>query len=181
MATLLVKQSVLEKTILNLEKKVESLEQYTRRPNLRIFGVPVLENESPASVENKVKSLIAECDIGIDVTSLDRMHRVGKKTSLAGVSTTETQPIIVRFTSFRDRTKFYKKRKDIKDRLKLGVSLDLTKVRYDLLKEARVIVESKGHIRFVYADVNCELRAFTSKGKHIKFDSIEDLENISIF
>ena len=33
-------------------------------------------------------------------------------------------------------------------------------------------------INFVQADVNCDLRVFTSRGNHKEFESIVDLENI---
>ena len=53
------------------------MEQYTRRPNLGIYGVPLVENESPVNVEEKVIN-INDCNVGIDVSSLDLAHRVGK-------------------------------------------------------------------------------------------------------
>ena len=104
--------SSLEVQLDRLEKKFENLEQYTRRPNLRVFGVPIEANERPTDVENKIKDIIGECGVDIDVSSVDRAHRIGRKQTLQGTSFT-TQPIIVRFTSFRDRTKLYRKRKII--------------------------------------------------------------------
>ena len=177
--TLLSKQMVLEEKYSKLEKKLDDLEQYTRRPNLRIYGVPIEAHESPATVEKKVIDIIKDCNIGIEVNSLDRAHRIGAKKTTGDTATITTQPIIVRFTSFRDRTKFYRKRKDIKDKMKFGVGLDLTKDRYSMLKKARERIEAVGEgIKFVYADINCELRAFTSKGKHARFESLTDLEQI---
>ena len=35
-----------------LKKSVENLQQYVRRPNIRIFGVPVLPNESSEEVKS---------------------------------------------------------------------------------------------------------------------------------
>ena len=87
-----------------------------------------------------------------------------------------TQPIIVRFNTFRDRTKFYKKRKYIPE--KFGVVLDLTKERSELLKEARVLIQNVNTIKFAYADINCNLRVFTTSGKHLFFESISVLHDI---
>ena len=86
--------------------------------------------------------------------------------------------IIVRFCSFRARTKVYKVRKKIKEKFKYGISLDLTKKRHGVLLKAKERCEEVEGINFVYTDINCCLRVFTSQGKHLKFDSIVDLENI---
>ena len=107
---------------------------------------------------------------------MDRAHVVGKKKMKE--DGTYTQPVIVRFTSFKNRTLFYKKRKEFKKKHKLGVSLDLTKNRLSLLSDARKRVEEIDGVEFVYSDVNCNLRLFTSAGDHLKFDSICNLENI---
>ena len=96
-------------------------------------------------------------------SSIDRAHRIGRIQKGNGK---DIQPIIVRFTTFRDRTKFYKARK-------YGVSLDLTVDRLALLKDARKLVENEDGIRFAYTDINCKLRVLTKTGKHISFDSSE--------
>ena len=189
-----------------LEKRLEKLEQYTRRPSLRIFGVEVAENETAKDVEGKVLSIINESNIDIDVRGLDRAHRIGRKKTIKikninpsnfesteengidsvaesesqseSYSTFTTQPIICRFTTFRDRTKIYRERKEIKKNLKYGIALDLTYERYCLLRNARNHVQNIEGIQFVYADINCDLRAFTAKGQHLRFESIFDLYDI---
>ena len=88
------------------------------------------------------------------------------------------QPIIVRFKSFRSRTKFYRNRKAVKDKLKYGIALDLTSDRYKLLQRAKEAVDGVDGIQFVYTDINCELRVLTSNGRHVKFDSFLDLQNM---
>ena len=64
----------------------------------------------------------------------------------------------------------------IKQKLSYGVSLDLTKTRFDVLKEARVCVADIDNVKFVYSDINCYLRAFLSDAKHLSFSSVSDLE-----
>ena len=69
------------------------------------------------------------------VNSIDRAHRIGlRKKNDDGV---EVQPIIVRFTSFRDRTIVYKARKDVKRKLNYGISVDLTKKKTCSFKKMR--------------------------------------------
>ena len=79
------------------------------------------------------------------------------------------QDVIVRFPTFQARTIVYKAH---------GVSLDLAQRRLKLLNEARVMVEGIGRMQFVYADVNCHLRAFTRNGNQKMFNSICDLQII---
>ena len=85
------------------------------------------------------------------------------------------QAIIVRFTNFRYRTSFYKARKETH----VGVFLDLTKVRLDLLKTARDYIKEGSGIKFVYADLNCVIRAFTESGQHLAFNSLDELKKSS--
>ena len=101
-----------------LKKSVENLQQYVRRPNIRIF---VLPNESSEEVNKFVLGMITNNNIDIPISSIDRAHRISRNHP-----NQEVQPTIVRFTSFRDRTVFYRARKSIKDKSRLGVSVDLT-------------------------------------------------------
>ena len=94
-----------------LVKDVENLHHYTRRPNIRIFGLPVPAKENSKEVVGHVKQIIDRCGMDISHGSIDRAHRIGRKK--VGVNGITNQPVIVRFTSFRDRTKFYHMRKDI--------------------------------------------------------------------
>ena len=161
-----------------LKNRVDDLQQYVRRQNIRIFGVPVKNQETSKDVEKLVKKLITET--GISDFSLDRAHRIGKKKKVVNINSEEieVQPIIARLTTFRDRTIFYRARKNVKETYGYGVSLDLTKDRLDLLKQAREMVEQVEGIKFAYSDINCQLRVLTSTGKHWAFDTIDDLEVI---
>ena len=173
--TLKTTNSKLEVNNSALSKNVDDLQQYIRRPNIRIFGVSVPDKESSEDVEKLVKNLINKYGMDIPDSSIDRAHRIGRIQKGNGK---DTQPIIVRFTTFRDRTKFYKARKGIQE--KYGVSLDLTVDRLALLKDARKLVENEDGIKFAYTDINCKLRVLTKTGKHIFFDSICDLQNIIV-
>ena len=79
---------------------------------------------------------------------LDRAHRIGRITT--DDSEIKTQPIIVRFETFRHRTLFYRSRKILKNK---SVQLDLTKNRYSMLKEARKKVESNDRVKFVFLQI----------------------------
>jgi len=86
---------------------------------------------------------------------IDRAHRIGKKFTNK-VDNKLSQSVIVRFTTFRHRTMFYRKRKLTSPNIK--VKLDLTKSRYNLLKDAIEYVRNLDSVNFVYADINCRLK-----------------------
>ena len=161
-----------------LRLDIDDIEQYGRRPNLRLYGVPPEKNETSKMVEAKVKDVLGDLAANspeIGVLTFDRAHRVGKpKEDSRGI---KQQAIIVRFQTFRDRTLVYRARKSIKERRQIGISLDLTKRRLDLLNSAREMTKDVPGIEFVYADVNCNLRVFTENGKHLMFNSVLSLQN----
>ena len=70
----------------------------------------------------------------LPISSIDRAHHIGKVVESRNHPNQKVQPIIVRFTSFRDRTVFYRARKSIKDKSRLGVSVDLKTERYTKTK-----------------------------------------------
>ena len=125
--------------------KDDDLEQYGRRLCLRINGIEKPENEGHNDVFNLVKEIITESGVDIPECVLDRAHRIGRITT--DDSEIKTQPIIVRFGTFRHRTLFYRSRKILKNK---SVQLDLTKKRYSILKEARKKVEGNDRVKFVF-------------------------------
>ena len=86
--------------------------------------------------------------------------------------------IIVRFTTFRHRTLFYRARKNLKSGFK--VKLDLTKSRFKFLKKANNHVKEIPAISFCYADVNCRLRVklHDAKEHNIFFSTFDELRDI---
>ncbi|KAK9728820.1 hypothetical protein QE152_g16983 [Popillia japonica] len=93
------KISLLEKDNAALHAKIDSLEQYTRRNSIRIFGVHEESNENTLNV---VKSIFSDTLKAVDtlkapdtLTWIDRCHRIRNKNQLA----TSNRPaaIIVKF------------------------------------------------------------------------------------
>ena len=86
-----------------------------------------------------------------------KVHHVGK-TYKNRSSGNISQSIIVRFSTFRHWTAFYRSRGKLEGNIR--VRLDLTKDRYNILSDARLYVDGfKDIIKFVYADVNCRLKS----------------------
>lgn len=163
--------SVLQNTVALLKKNQVDHEQYQRRQCLRIFGVPSVQGESESQCINVVKSIIKDCDIDVPVTSIDRAHRIGRP------SDNKPPAIIVKFSSFTDRTNFYRQRDCIRKKKRYSVTVDLAKERLDLLKEAKqyVAMHRKSDEEFVFADVNCYVTLKRGSVFH-KLFSMEDLK-----
>ncbi len=84
----------LKTTVQSLNEKVDSLEQYSRRNNIRISGVPECEGENTDEiVQSLAKSLGVEVDIDVS-------HRVGP---LKALPSSPARPIIVRLKTRRSK------------------------------------------------------------------------------
>lgn len=112
-----------KQTINKLETKVNDLEQYTRRNNLRVFGVPdtgVWETAEQAEekVLNVINKKLSMADIkGNDI---EIAHRVGK------FQQGKNRAIIVRFLSRKIKEKVIRERRKLKGS-KMLIAEDLTK------------------------------------------------------
>ena len=121
----------------DLKLEIDDLHQYIRRPNIRLYGIKKEKHETSKQVEDKIVNKLRESfpDMFAYGNPIDRVHRTGNASS--DNKGYIIQPIIVRFTSFRDRTTVSRGRKDFKKKLNCGMPLDLTKSRLKLLNEAR--------------------------------------------
>ena len=108
---------------------------------------------------------------------VDRAHRIGRIYK-DRTSNKYCKEIIVRLTTFRHRTMLYRARPKLKG---VTVRLDLTKSRYDLLKNANNYVKEIPTIRFCYVDVNCRLKfKFTGEDQDDFFSSsMDELHDIT--
>ena len=160
-----------QKQLSVLKCKNEELEQYGRRLCLRIEGVPSVEYESS---DDKVKSLITESGCEIPDVVIDKAHRIGKgyKDKTRNIP---CKSIIVRFSTFRHRTLFYRNRNRLKNP---KVRLDLTKKRYKIFTDAIDFVKVYKNIDYVLVDINCRLKVFFKNGRSSFSENISDLKNL---
>ncbi|KAB0790208.1 hypothetical protein PPYR_15454, partial [Photinus pyralis] len=117
-----------------LREKVDALEQYSRRNNIRLFGIPEEKNENIQEVV-----IDAFNNVGIPVTSdsIDRLHRVGKS-----LDSSKTRPIIIKFISYKSKHMVVTSKRKFKG-TKCSIQEDLTVPRLQLLKEVQEIVGRK--------------------------------------
>ena len=152
-----------------------SKNNYSRRYCIGLEGIPSEEKESSDDVFHKVSVLFKESDIEVPEDIIDRAHRIGRVYE-GKESGEKRQDVIVRFLNFRYRTVVYKKRKNLKGGVR--ARLDLTKRRYSLLKKAIEFVDGDDAINFVFADVNCRLKARLKNGTEQFFESLDELQKI---
>ena len=99
------------------DSRCDESEQYSRRLCLRVKNIKKSDNETSEVVLESIRKLFDEANLVIPDTCIDRAHRVSK--------TNDT--VIVRFTTFRHCTMFYRNRKVLTSGV--TVHLDLTKSR----------------------------------------------------
>lgn len=112
-----------------IDKRIDDLEQYSRRNNLRVFGVHEVQGEDTDTLlldlfRNKL-------NLTITLNELDRSHRVGKPVSGSG----RPRPILVKFISYRIRAQIFTNKKMLKGS-NYSIKEDLTKNRSNILQEA---------------------------------------------
>ncbi|CAF1095119.1 unnamed protein product [Didymodactylos carnosus] len=133
----------IQKEETGIKDKLNHLEQYDRRLNLRIFGIPEKSQESTDVV---VLDLARKLDIPIDVADLSRSHRAGALISSRQEQKNKSQSekikhraLLVRFTSYRASKAFYSNRTFLNQVGCSNVIIreDLTKDNLNLLKYAQ--------------------------------------------
>ena len=135
---------------------IDDNQQYQRKENLRIEGIPVTSDETNESLTTTVIKTFNDFGAKLNKSDIYRLHRSGRahKSKKDGVKVAQ---VIVRFTKWSARKRAYRanhKAKDLKRREHIRV--DLTKRRNQLLEIAKDAL--KGHERcHAYASAECTL------------------------
>ena len=119
------------------EDRLDDMEQYSRRNCLLLHGLPETPNEDSTSAALDV--LGSKLGIQIDISAIDRCHRVGamRKTRTAAAAVKEgPRPLIIKFVSYRNRDAVWKNKKNLKG-TRLLITESLTKKRQNLLRRAK--------------------------------------------
>lgn len=87
----------LEAAVKKQEEKIVDLENRSRRNNLLVFGYPEQDNEDSELLKNKITTDAFETRLGISVTSLEKVHRIGCKKSGS------CRPVILRLFNFNEK------------------------------------------------------------------------------
>ena len=98
-----------EQAVVDLEDKVDKLEQYSRRISIRISGIN--ENPNGEDIETIVKTILVNMDVHdkINMHNIDRVHRIRqiKRTN----TNNRPRQIIVKFKDYSSKDIVMKNRK----------------------------------------------------------------------
>ena len=124
---------LLREKVEELEFTTDNLEQYSRRNNLRLSGIP--ETPTNSNTDKVILDLCKDLGISLSESDIDRSHRVGRPNG------PKPRQIIVKFTSYRARQKLFKERTQLKkSHRNVYVNEDLTKKRNKLFYDARQLL-----------------------------------------
>ena len=114
----------------HLRLQLLNYEVYSRRENLRFYGIP--ETEEEESTETVLKAFL-EKELNVDnaqYIEFQTVHRVGKKDRNTG----KPREIIARCLRFKDRENLFSYRRNINSQSNFGIGPDLPKQVIDMRK-----------------------------------------------
>ena len=163
----------LEKKVDALENRNDDLEQYTRRNSLRLHGVEEKENED--ILQTALDLFATEIDTDIRPAAIDRVHRIGKKTS-----DRKPRPVIVKFTNYIDRKRVFEAKSRLRNNSsqRIFVNEDLTQKRSHLLYQARQL--RKNHRIMGCWTIDGRVLIKTLNGKVVNVSNIFDLNEVAV-
>ena len=80
------------------ERKMDDMEQISRKVNLRLKGIEVSRNDSPAIIMEKIKEELIVNNVDLPPSEIDRCHRVGSRYVQNGKT---YQDVLVKFGFWR--------------------------------------------------------------------------------
>lgn len=119
----------LKANLIKVKSHANENEQYSRRCNVRIYGIPEEQGENCYDAVLKFCENDLKCAVALD--EIDRTHRVGNS---RGVS--KPRAIIVKFLSFQTKLRVLKHRRNLKGSKKF-INEDLTFMNKALFDMAR--------------------------------------------
>lgn len=112
-----------------LKERIDHLEQYSRRNNIRIFGMPEKQNEN---LEDSVIDIFEKkLNVHVPKEAIERIHRTGRH------SEGKTRPVIIKFLSYKTRQQVLNNKKKFKG-TNFIVYEDLTKTRLSILHKVQL-------------------------------------------
>lgn len=123
----------------DLEWDIDSIEQYGRRNCLLFHGIPESTNDRVENTDGIVVDIMRnKLNINVDITDLDRSHRLGRRVNprMSTQLASKPRPIIVKFLAYNIRAEVFRKKRQLKGS-GLGVSESLTKKRMDLYRSVK--------------------------------------------
>lgn len=153
-----------------LRNKMDSLEQYTRRNSIRLFGVPEQENEDTLKL---VKEILTEkMELPETCCLIDRCHRLkSKNASKNNATNARPNAIIIKFMSYNAKMSVNQRKKALKG-TGWVITDDLTSNRHALY---RSVLKKFGRSHTWLMDGNIFIR---HNGNRMAIRTQDDLDKI---
>ena len=165
-----VKTANVERNCLVNRYENDSLEQYTRRDNLRIFGLEEEEDENENILEAKVIEVANDMGVNITQSDISIAHRLGKPGN-------RSRTVIVRLCHRKKRNEILKKKKELKKKNReIFINEDLTTLRATLLK----IVKEQGVVKNATPRDGRIIAWLTNRERPVYIDNPNDLVKLGI-
>lgn len=149
-----------------LENKSEMAEMYSRKNNIRIYGIPEIEGENIlATISNHMAEHLNVEVVPQDVDNCHRLGIVNKQTMNA-----RPRAIIVKFVSYKKKMEILMKRKLLRG-TSIAVQEDLTKYKMELYKRAG---ERFGKTNTWVLNGKIFVKLDTGKSEIKSFDDLQD-------
>ena len=160
----------------------DALEQYGRRNNLRISGIPESalaegENEDTTAAVVNLANTVLHLDPPLHPSDVEVSHRLRKPRN---AKPSEPRPIIVRYRSKAERYRVISNRKNLKPYneskdVKVFINEDLTSARAKFFSTVRLLFRQK-HFSQVWTYNGC-IKVKDLQGTVKSINSIDDVKN----
>ena len=172
----LMKNVLLEEKIHEINSKHDDLEQYTRKYNLEIDGIPEVHGED---LEDVVIKLARSIDADVGPEDIDIVHRFKK-------GKRQPNPIIVRFNNYYSKKEMYYGRRKLRKvnvrhiagAEKIYINENLTSQRAALFKKVRDKKRLRQGWKVWTTDGKIFVKPDSSLDYITRINSIEDLEKL---
>lgn len=160
----------------NLKSKIEDLEQYTRKDNILISGIPY---ENKENLREKIIFLAQKMDINLTNQDINTSHRLG--------NLNQTTPLTIARLNNRDlkRELIFKARSRKLNGKEVGfghsnpiyITDQLTKKMSEIMKAAKML-KGKEIIKYVWSQDGKIFVRETDESRAIKIDSMDQLKTL---
>lgn len=78
-----------------------------RRNNFMVFGIPETENETSEEVEKRVVVEVLKKKLGVNLKTIERVHRVGKPHHNKSAEPSRPRPVILKLYDYKEKEKVF--------------------------------------------------------------------------
>ena len=161
----------------SLKKKLIDAETYSKKNNLKFFGIPEMTDEKPHQLMEKLAKVLFAMELNLSAFYIDNIHRLP-------ASGKGPRPVIVKFVSYMDRMLVWNNRylltnSDLKVSIREHFSKEMEANIRILLPIRRAAIQQKLKVRLNSDKLYINNQLFTTETLHLLPTSLKP-ENIAV-